>query len=99
MSVGCSDFFTCRYTRVRRDMAALLRDGVGERLPGGLIPERAAPLLAAVLDGSQYQWLLDPETADMAALFRDFLDLLGAGGAGGVRDGGPAGGEGTLGVK
>ncbi|GGQ15392.1 TetR/AcrR family transcriptional regulator [Streptomyces roseolilacinus] len=71
------DFFTRRYARVRADMAGVLRAEFGERLPGGLTPERAAPLLTAMLDGLQYQWLLDPEAVDMAAAFRDFLGLLG----------------------
>ncbi|MFG3493978.1 TetR/AcrR family transcriptional regulator [Streptomyces sp. NPDC047928] len=70
-------FFTRRYTQVREDLAALLRAEYGDRLPGGLTPERAAPLLTAVLDGLQYQWLLDPESVDMPAAFRDFLRLLG----------------------
>ena len=34
-------------------------------------------LLVAVMDGLQYQWLLDPESVDMPAAFRDFLTLLG----------------------
>ncbi|MFB7245080.1 TetR family transcriptional regulator [Streptomyces populi] len=71
------EFFTRRYTTVRADMAAALRAEYGERLPSGLTPERAAPLLVAVMDGLQYQWLLDPESVDMAAAFRDFLTLLG----------------------
>ncbi|WP_175409140.1 TetR/AcrR family transcriptional regulator [Streptomyces sp. TRM64462] len=75
------DFFTRRYTQVRGDMAAILRTEFGDRLPGGLTPERAAPLLVAVLDGLQYQWLLDPEAVDMTAAFRDFMGLLGAVGA------------------
>jgi hypothetical protein len=29
--------------------------------------------------GLQYQWLLDPESVDMASAFRDFLTLLGEG--------------------
>lgn len=57
-------------------MAAILRAEYGERLPGGLTPERAAPLLVAVLDGLQYQWLLDPDSVDMPAAFGDFLALL-----------------------
>ncbi|GAA4921095.1 TetR/AcrR family transcriptional regulator [Streptomyces coeruleoprunus] len=72
------EFFTHRYTQVREDLAGLLRAEFGERLPGGLTPERAAPLLTAVLDGLQYQWLLDPEAVDMPSAFRDFLGLLGA---------------------
>lgn len=58
-------------------MAEVLRAEYGARLPGGLTPQRAAPLLVAVLDGLQYQWLLDPDSVDMAAAFRGFLALLG----------------------
>ncbi|WP_261992116.1 TetR/AcrR family transcriptional regulator [Streptomyces sp. MS191] len=72
-------FFTERYTQVREEMAKVLRLEFGERLPGGLTPERAAPLLTAVMDGLQYQWLLDPAAVDMPAAFRDFLRLLGQG--------------------
>jgi len=70
-------FFTERYEKVRANMAATLRLEYGERLPGGLTPERAAPLLVAVMDGLQYQWLLDPASVDMPGAFRDFLALLG----------------------
>ncbi|GGT48259.1 TetR/AcrR family transcriptional regulator [Streptomyces purpureus] len=70
------DFFTHRYTQVRSEMANVLRAEYGERLPGGLTPEQAAPLLTAVMDGLQYQWLLDPRAVDMPAAFRDFLSLL-----------------------
>ncbi|MEV5970929.1 TetR/AcrR family transcriptional regulator [Streptomyces sp. NPDC051921] len=69
-------FFTERYTQVRENMAEVLRAEFGEELPGGLTPERAAPLLTAVMDGLQFQWLLDPEAVDMPASFRDFLALL-----------------------
>jgi AcrR family transcriptional regulator len=71
------DYFTERYTRVRANMARVLRAEYGERLPSGLTPERAAPLLVAIMDGLQYQWLLDPESVDMPGAFRDFLTLLG----------------------
>ncbi|MEV0981765.1 TetR/AcrR family transcriptional regulator [Streptomyces sp. NPDC049915] len=70
-------YFTDRYRRVRENMAAVLRTEYGDRLPNGLTPERTAPLLVAVMDGLQYQWLLDPETVDMPGAFRDFLRLLG----------------------
>jgi hypothetical protein len=70
------EFFARRYTQVRASMAAMLRTEYGGALPGGLTPERAAPLLVAVLDGLQYQWLLDPGSVDMPAAFRDFLRLL-----------------------
>ncbi|WP_425245114.1 TetR/AcrR family transcriptional regulator [Streptomyces sp. NEAU-NA10] len=71
------EYFTERYTQVRSSMAEVLRAEYGDRLPNGLTPERAAPLLVAVMDGLQYQWLLDPESVDMPGAFRDFLRLLG----------------------
>ncbi|MET9381496.1 TetR/AcrR family transcriptional regulator [Streptomyces sp. NPDC002928] len=70
-------YFTERYQRVRANMTAVLRTAYGDRLPNGLTPERTAPLLVAVMDGLQYQWLLDPESVDMPGAFRDFLALLG----------------------
>ncbi|MFF7328936.1 TetR family transcriptional regulator [Streptomyces sp. NPDC008150] len=82
------DFFTGRYTRVREGMATALRAEYGDRLPCGLAPERAAPLLVAVLDGLQYQWLLDPDAVDMPAAFRDFQALLGDGDGDRDRDAG-----------
>ncbi|MFC8243673.1 TetR/AcrR family transcriptional regulator [Streptomyces chartreusis] len=70
-------YFTERYVQVRANMAEMLRAEYGDRLPNGLTPERTAPLLVAVMDGLQYQWLLDPESVDMPGAFRDFLRLLG----------------------
>ncbi|NUS27773.1 MAG: TetR/AcrR family transcriptional regulator [Streptomyces sp.] len=70
-------YFTERYAKVRENMAAVLRAEYGDLLPNGLTPERTAPLLVAVMDGLQYQWLLDPEAVDMPGAFRDFLTLLG----------------------
>ncbi|MEW2252244.1 TetR/AcrR family transcriptional regulator [Streptomyces sp. NPDC006975] len=70
-------YFTDRYREVRQTMVDVLRAEYGDRLPNGLTPERTAPLLVAVMDGLQYQWLLDPESVDMPAAFRDFLALLG----------------------
>ncbi|MEU5587964.1 TetR/AcrR family transcriptional regulator [Streptomyces chrestomyceticus] len=86
------DFFERRFRRVREGLAEVLRTEYGDRLPGGLTPERAAPLLAAVMDGLQLQWLLDPAEVDMTAAFGDFLALLGA--ADGEGDA-PAAGGGT----
>ncbi|UFR04673.1 TetR/AcrR family transcriptional regulator [Streptomyces sp. Go40/10] len=70
-------YFTERYARVRASMTAVLRSEYGDLLPSGLTPERTAPLLVAVMDGLQYQWLLDPDSVDMPGAFRDFLRLLG----------------------
>ncbi|MFI0709674.1 TetR/AcrR family transcriptional regulator [Streptomyces inhibens] len=72
-------FFETRFRTVRAAMANALRAEFGDTLPGGLTPEQAAPLLVAVMDGLQLQWLLDPEEVDMPAAFRDFLALLGGG--------------------
>ncbi|MET9852667.1 TetR family transcriptional regulator [Streptomyces sp. NPDC006450] len=70
------EFFAERYAQVRSAMADVLRAEYGERLPSGLTPEQAAPLLAAVMDGLQYQWLLAPESVDMPGTFRAFLELI-----------------------
>ncbi|KJF23604.1 TetR/AcrR family transcriptional regulator [Rhodococcus sp. AD45-ID] len=70
------EFFTERYASVRGGMAELLRAELGDRLAGGLTPEQAAPLLIAVIDGIQIQWLLAPDEVDMPAAFRNFLALL-----------------------
>ncbi|MDV8069061.1 TetR/AcrR family transcriptional regulator [Rhodococcus sp. MS16] len=70
------EFFTERYASVREGMAELLRAELGDRLAGGLTPEQAAPLLIAVIDGIQIQWLLAPDEVDMPAAFRNFLALL-----------------------
>ncbi|MET8654054.1 TetR/AcrR family transcriptional regulator [Nocardia aurea] len=71
------EFFRQRYSNARAVFTEILAAEFGERLPGGLTPDQAAPLLIAVLDGLQIQWLLDPEAVDMTAAFRAFLDLLG----------------------
>jgi AcrR family transcriptional regulator len=73
------EFFTRRYAAVRGNMAQVLRAEYGDRLPGGLTPEQAAPLMVAVMDGLQFQWLLAPDEVDMPEVFRDFLRLLGGG--------------------
>ncbi|MFD9204843.1 TetR/AcrR family transcriptional regulator [Streptomyces sioyaensis] len=91
-------FFESRFRFVRSALAEALRAECGDTLPGGLTPEQAAPLLVAVMDGLQLQWLLDPQEVDMPAAFRDFLALLGlgeerGGGAGGEQGPGGRGGE------
>ncbi|MGP3925500.1 TetR/AcrR family transcriptional regulator [Streptomyces sp. 8N616] len=80
------EFFRHRYEVVRDDAAAALRGEFGERLPGGLTPEQAAPLLIAVMDGMQFQWLLDPEAVDMPAAFRALVSLLRQGNQGPATD-------------
>lgn len=87
------EYFRERYTWARTGAADTLRREFGERLPGGLTPEAAAPLLLAVMDGLQFQWLLDPEAADMPAAFGDFLSLLGAADTGRAGAGAGAGAD------
>ncbi|MHB9862099.1 TetR/AcrR family transcriptional regulator [Streptomyces sp. YIM S03343] len=91
------EFFTERYDRVRATMTEALRTEYGDRLPNGLTPERTAPLLVAVMDGLQYQWLLDPQGVDMPGAFRDFLRLLGESGENGPE--GPDGPDGPDGNR
>lgn len=73
------EFFAERYERTRAAAAATLRREFGERLPAGLTPDQAAPLIIAVMDGMQFQWLLDPAGVDMPAAFRALLTLIGHG--------------------
>ncbi|RSM98191.1 TetR family transcriptional regulator [Nonomuraea sp. WAC 01424] len=67
------EFFTTRYDRSRRALADSLRAEHGDRLPGGLTPEQAAPLIIAVNDGLQLQWLLNSRDVAIGELFRAFL--------------------------
>jgi AcrR family transcriptional regulator len=71
-----AEFFKLRYRRVREAHTASLRQEWGDRLPSGLTPEEAAPLLIAIMDGLQFQWLHEPESFDMPAAFRAFVRLL-----------------------
>ncbi|WP_232835729.1 TetR/AcrR family transcriptional regulator [Actinocorallia populi] len=73
-------FFRERYGGSRAWMAQVVRAELGEVLPGGVTPEQASPLLFAVMDGLQLQWLLSPDEIDMSGLFQAFLALLRSGG-------------------
>ncbi|MEV0968240.1 TetR/AcrR family transcriptional regulator [Microtetraspora glauca] len=70
------DFFKERYGTSRAWMAEVIRAELGDKLPADLTPEQAAPLMFAVMDGLQLQWLLAPDEIDMPGLFRAFLSLL-----------------------
>lgn len=71
-------YFRDRYRGARADMEAVVRREWGERLPSGLTAAEAAPLLVAIMDGLQFQWLHDPESVDLVASFRAFVGLLDA---------------------
>ncbi|WP_067026874.1 TetR/AcrR family transcriptional regulator [Streptomyces dysideae] len=66
-----------RYRDLRRTTADSLRGGVasGELRPD-IDADRIARQVIAVMDGLQLQWLLDPESIDMAADFRAYIDDL-----------------------
>lgn len=70
------DYFRDRYRATRVRIEAVLRREFGERLPSGLTPVEAAPILVAVMDGLQFQWLHDPERLDLVAAFDAFVRLL-----------------------
>ncbi|MFE6614654.1 TetR/AcrR family transcriptional regulator [Amycolatopsis sp. NPDC057786] len=70
------EFFGRRYATIRASLTETLRQEFGDRLPGDLPPEAVAPLVIAVMDGMQFQWLLDPDEVDMPAAFRTLIRLL-----------------------
>lgn len=72
------ELFRDRY----RGLRAQDREGFKELIDNGGIrpeidPEKIGPIISAVMDGLQLQWLLDPEVVDMPDLFEHFLQLLG----------------------
>ena len=69
-------FFVDRYARVRQDLAEMFA-----RLTetGRSAPDREsqlAPIVIAVMDGLQIQWLLDPVNTDMSAAFELFSRMV-----------------------
>ncbi|MFG2299099.1 TetR/AcrR family transcriptional regulator [Streptomyces sp. NPDC048603] len=72
------DYFRDRYVRLRAVVEGRLRAKYGEHLPSGLPVDAAAPLLIAVFDGLQMQWLHDVEVIDMPGLVGTLARVLGA---------------------
>ncbi len=72
------DFFVARY----RDMKALLKDYLRQAQDEGEAPlsdaklDQLATLIFAVMDGLQIQWLLDPDSVNMAKSFDLFCGIL-----------------------
>lgn len=66
-----------RYGRMRERLATELRNGIdaGE-LRADIDVGSCASKLIALLDGLQTQWLLDPDSIDMPAILREFVDDL-----------------------
>jgi AcrR family transcriptional regulator len=65
------DYFVTRYDRIRRGTTrALARAQDAGCLADGVDIERTAIELTALMDGLQVQWLLDPDSVDMATSIR-----------------------------
>jgi AcrR family transcriptional regulator len=70
------DYFLQRYAKIRARMLRSLREGQAAgtvRADADL--ERLVPVIVAVMDGLQTQWLLDPDV-DMLSSFALFASLL-----------------------
>lgn len=70
-------YFIERYASVRASIRGCFeRARAAGRLREGLDPDRAAVATIAMMDGLQVQWLLNPETLDMAEALAGFLRAL-----------------------
>ena len=71
------DFFITRFARLRREYATSFEElAAAGRLRAGVDPLRAASSLIALWDGIQTQWLLEPQSVDMARSLREYLELI-----------------------
>jgi AcrR family transcriptional regulator len=70
------EYFVSRYERIRAHITQLLHDGQKEHaLASDIDPEALANVLIAVLDGLQYQWLLD-NSVDMRASYATLAAII-----------------------
>lgn len=70
-------YFTERFEQLRQDYARGFRQlAEAGRLRPGVEPETAAASLVALWDGIQTQWLLAPQSVDMAGCLRGYLNLV-----------------------
>jgi len=70
------DYFVERYRRIRARALRTLREGqLAGEIREDVDLETIVPLLFAVMDGLQIQWLLDPDI-DMVASFDAFANLV-----------------------
>jgi AcrR family transcriptional regulator len=67
-------WFQDRYPRRRAHIAAALRAGIdtGE-IRADVNCDALAAEIIAMMDGLQVQWLLDPDSVDMAGIFADYI--------------------------
>jgi AcrR family transcriptional regulator len=77
------EYFVRRYDEIRACFTQDLRDAQKERaLAPGIDPEALANVLIAVLDGLQFQWLLN-RSVDMRASYAALSELIRAAGSSG----------------
>lgn len=70
-------YFLQRYRYVRESTsAAFERVAAAGRLRPGIDPYRAAVATIALMDGLQVQWLLDPDSTDMAAMLAESMRTM-----------------------
>jgi len=66
-----------RYARLRGGIADVLAGAVeAETLPEGVLPQRVATQLIALMDGLQLQWLHEPEVIDLYEEFDTALQAI-----------------------
>ena len=71
------DFFLDRYRLVRRIYGEVFTRLQAEgQIRSDVDPEQLGVLVMSVMDGLQIQWLLDPESVDMAESFKVFSEML-----------------------
>ncbi|UVJ38650.1 TetR/AcrR family transcriptional regulator [Arthrobacter sp. CJ23] len=70
-------YFTERFERLRRSYARRFAElAEAGRLRPGVDPGQAATSLVALWDGIQTQWLLAPDTVDVAQCLRSYFELV-----------------------
>jgi AcrR family transcriptional regulator len=74
-------YFLQRYERIRANFAQRLREAqAAHDLAPGIDPDALANVLIAVLDGLQFQWLLD-HSVDMSASYAALAEIIRAAGS------------------
>jgi AcrR family transcriptional regulator len=70
-------YFVQRYELVRASIGGAFEriEGAGRLMPG-IDPQRAAVATIALMDGLQVQWLLDPDSTDMADALGEFFSVF-----------------------
>jgi AcrR family transcriptional regulator len=71
------EFFIQRYQTTRNEAIEAIKFGQAEGyIRTDIAAENLVVMLYAMMDGLQIQWLLEPETIDMAGTFSQFVRLL-----------------------